>query len=411
MNSVKTNKIIVTTTALLVASVALAGCHEPAGTDEQLRIGSILPLTGDLGPFGPSAQQAVDLAVAHVNAAGGVNGQDVIHIGRDSQSRGEAAFSAATNLLEVERVHAVVGAMGSTVSLNIIDRFIDAQIPMISPSNTAPTFTDYEHHGWYFRTVPTDAVQGMVMANMLMDEGMETVSIIALNNDYGVGFGGTTRDHFESLGGTVAAYVLYDPEGADFSADVDQAMNPGPEAVVLIGYPDTGRVILEDAFAKGHLDDIPWFFGEGMKSQSFVTEFNTEVGEGALNGVLGTSPEEMTDDGFLQDFEAATGGEPALFSDRTYDAAVLVMLGAEHCSCTGGQALLDSMRAVNNSPGEEVTYDVARALDLIRDGQDIVWTGAAGPMEWDDVNDVEVPFSLWRIDDGQIVDFETGVWP
>jgi ABC-type branched-subunit amino acid transport system substrate-binding protein len=434
----KKSKILVVTITLIVASVALAGCHErgavtrdcpplsaaaspvdapdptpgePTGVGEQLRLGSILPLTGDLSPFGPAAQNALNLAIDQVNAAGGVNGQDVQHMAMDSETRGEAAFSAATQLIDVDGVHAIIGAMGSGISMSFIDRVVDAQIPMVSPSNTGPDFTTYPDDGWYFRTVPSDTLQGAVMAQMLLDHGIERVSILALNNDYGVGFGDVVCATFIDAGGELARYVLYDPDGADFSTDVDTAVGGDPQAIVLISYPDTGTVILEHAYAQGQLDDHQWYFSEGLKSQSFISSFHADVGEQPLDGIWGTSPEELTDEGFLEDYEAAYGSEPTLFADRTYDAGILVMLGAEHCGCTGGRALLDSMRTVQNAPGEEVVYNVTQALDLIRDGQDIVWSGAAGPMEWDGVGDVEAPYEIWRIVNGMIEVQETDVWP
>lgn len=413
MKTKSTKRVLVILSTVLLAGVALAGCHEPT-TDDQFTIGSVLPLTGDLSPFGPSAQNALNLAISHVNDAGGVMGEPVRHVEENSETRGEAALSAAGRLIDTERVHAIVGAMGSGVSMAFIDRVIDAQIPMVSPSNTNPDFTDYPDNGWYFRTVPSDAAQGVIMAYLLHSQNITDVSIIMLNNDYGVGFGNVVRETFEAQGGNVLEFVAYDPEGADFRADVAQAANAGPEGIVLIGYPDTGRIVLENAYEAGYLggdSDIRWFFGEGMMDPGMVTEFHEDVEDGVLNGIWGTTPEELTQAGFIDDFQAAYGDDPALFSDRTYDAGMLLMLAAEHCQCFGGQALLDSMRAVQNSPGEEIVYDAARALELIRDGQDIVWTGAAGPMEWDDVGDVDAPYSTWRIADGQIVTDESGLWP
>lgn len=409
----KKNTILATLTALVLVSVALAGCHEPEG-DDQFTIGSVLPLTGDLSPFGPSAQNALNLAVQHVNDAGGVNGQNVRHVEADSETRAEAAHSAAGNLIDVERVHAIVGAMGSGITMAFIDRVIDAQIPIVSPSNTAPGFTDLDDDGWYFRTVPSDALQGPVLADLLLEHGHQEVSVIMLNNDYGIGFGEALRDSFEENGGNVVAWVPYATDGADFTSDVEAAVNPGPDAIVLIGYPDTGSIVLENAFEIGELGDgaIPWYFSEGMKDQGFVTEFQDETEEDVLEGYWGSVPEQPENATFASDFEEAFGTAPALFSDRTYDAAMILMLAAEHCSCTGGRDLQDSMRSVQNAPGEEVVYDAARALELIRDGQDIMWTGAAGPMEWDDVGDVAAEyaaFATWQIQDGQIETVRTGI--
>lgn len=415
MTHTKSTQILVVLATLTLASVALAGCHESDTDDDQFKIGSVLPLTGDLSPFGPSAQNALNLAVKHVNENGGVNGQDVVHVEADSETRGEAARSAAENLIDVERVHAIVGAMGSGVTSAFVESVIDAQIPIISPSNTAPRFTDLDDDDWYFRTVPSDALQGPVMADLVLDHGHEEIAVILLNNDYGQGFGEALEQAFEENGGTVVEEVPYDPEGADFTTDVQQAADADADAIVLIGYPDTGQVVLENALAQGLFegdDPTPWYFSEGMRDQEFVTEFHDDAGENILDGFWGTEPQQVETEEFLSDFEAEYGSGPELFSDRTYDAAMLLMLAAEHCNCTGGEELKSSLRSVQNSPGEEVVYDAGRALELIRDGQDIVWTGAAGPMEWDDAGDMDdefALFSIWEIDDGEITVRESGI--
>lgn len=402
-------------TALLV-SVVLAGCHEPGhvgGDEDGLVIGSVLPMTGGLSAYGPSASDAVELAIAHVNDAGGVNGADVRHVAGDTETTEEGASSAVSNLLNVEEIHALIGPMGSGMSMAIIDQVKAAGIPMVSPSNTGPDFTTLDDGGWYFRTVPSDALQGAVMAMVLQEHGHQEIAIIAANDAYGTGFADVLQSEFTSVGGTVQQYVRYDKEGSDFTTDVESAAGGDPDAIVLIGYPEEGRVIVQNAFERGHIGedaDIEWYFSEGFRAQSFVDEVHAQS-SGLLNGYWGTNPEQLTDQSFLDDFQSRFGSEPALFADRTYDAAVLVMLAAERCGCTDGAGIRDALPLVQNAPGEEVTYDVARALELVRDGQDIVWTGAAGPMEWDDVGDVTAPYATWQIVDGQITTQDTGITP
>ncbi len=388
-----------------------------------LKLGSLLPLTGDLNPFGPSAENAVQLAVEHVNEAGGVNGQDVELITADSETSEDAASSAASHLIDVEEVHAIVGAMGSSVSLAFIDQVVAAEIPMISPSNTAPTFTemaeDSETDGWYFRTVPSDTLQGALMADVAIDEGFETASILAINNDYGVGFGDVFQERYEDNGGEVLEYVRYDPEGTDFSSDVDAVAAANPDVVVAIGYPDTGQIFMQNAIDRGHAGANPsvqWMFSEGFQDQSgFVDQLGTVEFEdeevSVIEGCLGTAPQEMTHEQFVADFQEAFDMEPALFSDRTYDAAMLLMLASEACDCVEGEAFKDAITEVQNEPGTEVEYDAEEALLLLRAGQDIQWTGAAGPLEFDENNDVTAPGLIWQVNEGQIEVIETGIVP
>lgn len=425
-----------TTNATLPSSSLIADDAHPKATSAQandevqlegdvppLRLGTILPLTGDLNPYGPPAENAVQLAVQHVNDAGGVNGQEVELVTEDSETSEDAASSAASNLIDVEEVHGIVGAMGSSVSLSFIDQVVQAEIPMISPSNTAPTFTEMaesgETEGWYFRTVPSDTLQGALMADVALDEGFETASILAINNDYGVGFGDVFEDRYEDNGGEVLEYVRYDSEGTDFSSDVDAAASPEPEVVVAIGYPDTGQIFMQNAFDRGHAGANPtvdWLFSEGFQDQSgFVDELPTVEFEGEehsiIEGCMGTAPQEMTHEQFIADFQEAYDSEPALFSDRTYDAAMLMMLASERCDCVEGDAFKESIVEVQNEPGTEVEYDAQEALLMLRAGQDIQWTGAAGPLEFDENNDVTAPGLIWQVNDGQIEVIETGIVP
>lgn len=380
----------------------------------QLKIGSILPLTGDLNPYGPSAENSVQLAVNHVNDAGGVNGQEVAWVAEDSETSEDAASQAANNLINVEEVHGIVGAMGSGVSLSFIDQVVNAQIPMISPSNTGTDFTEMsannETDGWYFRTVPSDALQGAVMAQLALDDGYETASILAIDNAYGNGFADVFQEEFGNGGGEVLDRVEYDPEGSDFSSDIQAVTSSDPDTIVAIGYPDTGQIFMRNAYDRGHAGGNPtadWLFSEGFKDQSgFVDELPTVEFEdeehSIIEGCKGTTPMETTNDQFVQDFQGEFGEEPALFSDRTYDAAMLLMLASEHCNCVEGQEYQDAIVEVQNPPGEEVAYDAQQALTLLKAGQDIQWTGAAGPMEFDENHDVTAPYAIWQVNDGQV---------
>lgn len=400
------------------------GTELQPGTDvPALKLGTILPLTGDLSPYGPSAERAVQLAVQHVNDAGGVNGEEVELVTADSETNEDAASQAASQLIDVEEVHGIVGAMGSGISHSFLDQVVSAEIPMISPSNTGTDFTELsetgETDGWYFRTVPSDALQGAVMAQLAADEGYETASILAINNAYGTGFGDVFQASFEEAGGQVLDYVRYDPDGTDFSSDVGSAASDDPDVIVAIGYPDTGRIFMQNAFDRGHAGGNPtadWLFSEGFNDQSgFVDELATVQFEGEdvsiIEGCMGTTPQELTDERFINDFQDAYDEEPALFADRTYDAAMLLMLASEHCDCVEGQAFQEAIVEVQNPPGQEVEYDASQALLLLQAGQDIEWTGAAGPLEFDENHDVTAPYAVWQVNDGQIETIETGIVP
>lgn len=398
---------------VLFVSVALAGCTDGRQRDgaEAFKLGSVLPLTGDLSAFGPSAEKAVRLAVKQVNANGGVNGEPVEHISEDSETSQTAAPQAVSRLINVEGVHGLVGAMGSGVSLSFIEQVAQAGIPMISPSNTAPTFStvygqDGGDNGWYFRTVPADTLQGRVMVQLAQQRNFTKTAILAINNDYGVGFGEVFQAAWEEMGREVTAFVKYDPEETSFGSTVDQVAAGDPDGVVVIGYPDTVTAIMDVAFEKGYAGPdgtLEWLFSEGLKDQAFVDQVNqTQDGEWILAGYLGTTPVFDLSQDFVDTFRSEYGSEPALFSDTTYDAAMLLMLAAEQCDCTGGEPLRQALLQVQND-GTEVG-DPGEALERIRNGEDIDWDGAAGEMSWDDIGDVTTgTYAIWQVtDEGEI---------
>jgi neutral amino acid transport system substrate-binding protein len=389
----------------------------------QLKLGTILPLTGGLSPYGPASENAVKMAVQQVNDAGGVNGQQVELVTADSESSEDAASQAVNNLINVEEVHGLVGAMGSGVSLSFIDQVVDAEIPMISPANTGTDFTEMsangETEGWYFRTVPSDALQGAVMAQLAHDEGHETASVLAIDNAYGNGFGDVFQESFEEQGGEVLNFVNYNPEGSDFSSDVEAATEDDPDVIVAVGYPDTGRIFMQNAYDRGHAGGNPtadWLFSEGFKNETgFVDQLPNVTFEGEehsiVEGCKGTTPMETTRDAFVEDYQSEYEGEPALFADRSFDAAMLMMLASEHCDCVEGQQFQDAIVEVQNPPGQEVEYDAQQALTLLRAGQDIQWTGAAGPMEFDENHDVTAPYAIWEVNEGEIEVVEEDIVP
>lgn len=393
---------LATTTASYQGASAFAKSPEGTGlqaeSGPQLKLGTILPITGDLSPFGPSAQKAVDLAVKKVNNNGGVNGMNVTVVHEDSQTSQSAAPQAASKLLNEDEIDALVGAMGSGISLSIIDQVTQARVPMISPSNTAPTFTTYEDNGYYFRTVASDAFQGQVMAQLLTQDGCDSAAIIAINNDYGTGLGDVFKREFQERGGTVTNYVKYDPQGTTFESDVQKALQGNPDAVVLVGYPDTGSTMATTAYQQGGFQGTDWYFSEGLKDQKFVTQTgNTTAGTPILAGTKGTTPQFSLGKEFKQDFRQEYGKDPALFSDNTYDAAVLHMLAAEKCDCATGPGLKAALPKVQNPPGQQVG-DIQQALTLVRAQQDIDWDGAAGDLDWDQHGDVtRGVYAVWKI--------------
>jgi hypothetical protein len=210
-----------------------------------LKIGMLLPLTGSLAFLGPPEVAGVTLAVNEINEAGGVLGAPVELVPGDSGDTSTNIASQTVASHQQAGVNAIVGAASSDVTKTVIDTVTQAGIMMISPANTSDSFTTYNDNGLYFRTAPPDLFQGQVLADLITKEGNQSVGILAQNGEYGTGLAQVIADNLENagLGEDVVKQVYYDPNASDFSDVVQQMKDLNPDAIVVIGFDESARII------------------------------------------------------------------------------------------------------------------------------------------------------------------------
>lgn len=225
-------------------------CEAPEA-DGVFNIGGLLAETGDLGDILGAPQAAgAALAVSDINEAGGVLGEDLVFNPKDS---GQAEPDIATPAVEEhiqDGVDAILGASATDISVNVIDTIVGSCTIMMSPSNTGPNFTVYDDDDLYFRTAASDILQGQVVADVAIDDGAETMVIMARQDDYGEGLAAATQTRFEESGGEVVDTIIYDPEATDFSAEIDQVVNAEADAFVLVSF-DEGSTIMPGILEAG----------------------------------------------------------------------------------------------------------------------------------------------------------------
>jgi ABC-type branched-subunit amino acid transport system substrate-binding protein len=385
---------------------------------DALKLGTLLPITGDLAQYGGPMQDAATLLVQTVNDCGGVLGQDVILISEDDQTDPAAGASAMSKLAEVDQVSGVVGAAASSVSSAAVDIAVRNQVVEISPSATSPVFTDRakagDFNGFWFRTAPPDTFQGQALAQLAIDQGYETVAVMGINNDYGSGLVQSFTEAYTALGGTVVNQnnpTLYPPDASSFDSEIRTVFSGSPDAVMLVAYPETGSLILQAAFEQGLLGgDTQVLLTDGMKDASIAELVGRDSdGSFVISGVLGTAPSAGGPglEQFITLYTAAFNRDPSVFDPNTWDATALLVLAAEAAGDTSGPAIRDNIRNVANAPGTEVS-DVCEALALIRQGEEINFQGASGPVDLDDQGDVVGSYDIWTVgEDGQIEVKET----
>ncbi|WP_165068832.1 ABC transporter substrate-binding protein [Marisediminicola senii] len=374
---------------LLLASCASGPAEEDTTTEEDtattssrpadgvLTVGTILPQTGSLAFLGPPEFAGVDLAAAEIGESEFEYDVEVIH--RDSgDSDTDIATQSATELIDLD-ADLVVGAASSGVSFTFVDQLISAGVVQISPANTSPDFTDYEDDGWYWRTAPSDVLQGRVLGNLMVGDGNESVGIIYINDPYGIGLTENATTAIEAAGGTVSAAVPYNNGDTQFTSIVDEVLASGPDAVAVIAFAETSSIIPELVNTQG-FDGSKVYFVDGNLSNTY------EFPEGTLEGAKGTLPGNFASDEFrarllevdpeLTDFS---------YSAESYDAVILSALAAAAGGSDDPTTIRDNLQDV--SEGGTKCEVFADCLTLLADGEDIDYDGPSGPITFDENGD------------------------
>ena len=364
----------------------------PAPAGDPLILASLMPLSGDLASLGPGIALGAALAVEQINAAGGINGQPVQLIEGDSGCDGAVALTSLNDVI-AQGAQGVMGAACSGTSLAILDTAIAAEVVMVSPSNTSPQFTKIDKKGFYARTAPSDLLQGDVLASLLVEDGVQTVSIISRADSYGRGLAEATAAAFEAAGGTVKTIVYHAVDATEFSSEVTAVGKGAAEAIVGILFPETGCGVLQPAFEQGLLD-TPWYMTDGVKDAGLASLCGLGT---ALDGFKGTAPGSAA--GEAKDaFEAAyaevsADGSPTfIFAPQAYDAVMLMAISAAANGVTGPEIASGLVAA---SSGGEKCIGVA-CIALAADGVDVDYVGASGEIELDAVGDpTAATYDIW----------------
>ncbi|AFY62453.1 ABC-type branched-chain amino acid transport system, periplasmic component [Synechococcus sp. PCC 6312] len=381
-------------------------------TNSGLRIGSLLPSTGDLASVGQPIVDTVPLVVETVNACGGVNGQPVTLIAEDDQSSPAAGAEAMTKLVEVDKVAGVVGSFASGVSNAAVDIAARGKVVLISPGSTSTLLTERaakgDFNGYWARTAPPDNYQAVALAQLAYERGLRKVSTVVINNDYGRSFEKEFVTAFKKLGGTVvneANPTRYDERASTFNTEAAQAFANKPDGVVAILYPETGSLLLKSAFEQGLTPGVQILLTDGVKSDTFPAQVGkTSDGKFILAGAVGTVP--GADGQALAQvtkvWEAKYKSAPPAFVPQAWDAAALLMLAAQAAGVNTGEGIKAHLLEVSGGSGTPVD-DVCQGLKLLRKGEKINYQGASGNVDIDANGDVVGVYDIWQVGDDGIL--------
>ncbi|MBZ6371152.1 MAG: ABC transporter substrate-binding protein [Microbacterium hominis] len=375
------------------------------GTDLTYKIGTALPVTGNLAFLGPPEISATDYAASQVNEA--AKGITIDLIQGDSGDTDNKAYETEIPRLLGEGATAIVGAASSGTSLQFIDQVIAANAIQFSPANTSAAFTGYEDNGLYWRTAPSDVLQGEVLGNLIAGDGNETLGMIVLNDSYGTGLACFTKKAFEAAGGEVVATSLYNTGDTNFSAQVEDVLAAQPDAIALITFEEVATIIPELVGAEYPSDKL--YFVDGN-----LKNFGDDLAEGTLAGAKGTYPavDPASISTFRDELQAYwTGKGNAALEDYTYapesfDAVVLLALAALEAGSTAGPDVAAHLQSVSGADGGTKCTTFAECADIIIAGEKADYDGISGPITFNEVGDpTEATIGIFQYGDDNNYEF------
>ncbi|MBP1849585.1 ABC transporter substrate-binding protein [Rhizobium halophytocola] len=398
------------TLALLTTALGLvmaAGAANAA--DCKITVGMVMELTGPAGEYGQAGAKSVEMAFHDINEAGGVRGCDLVTDTRDSQSQGNVAVDAATQLVQVKKVPVIIGGIISSVTIPILTSVTaPAKVVQVSPASSSPTLTalgrDGKTNGIFFRTITSDALQGVAAAKYAIDQGFKKLSIIHVNNDFGVNMVQEFSRAYKALGGEIVSDTPYNEKQSSYQSEVTAAMGGEPDGLYLVSYPVDGATIARAWISQG--GPQKFLLNDGMNSPDFIESVGADYLNDAYGTSSGTSPTKSTEY-FNANYKTFSGGiEPSNpAADRSYDAGAIVGLAIAAAGSDKPEDIRDAIFKVTDPKGEPIyagKEEFEKALGLIKDGKPIRYEGVIGPVTFDKLGDITGPFRLWKIADGKV---------
>ena len=369
------------------------GGEDVSDASFDLTVGALLPQTGDLSIFAPPGEKAANLAAEEASAA--LEGTDITVelTSADTETKAAAAQQAAQQLIS-EGASCLVGPWASDETIPTGQTVAGRQqVPLISPSSTSPEISELPDDGYVFRTAPSDALQGIVLADAVGQEfGTDaTISVAARNDAYGEGIANAFIENFEANGGTTTGPVLYDPEGTTFDSEAEEIVADSPDGYVIIDFEDPYGKVGAALARTGDFDPSTMFTADGL---AFDPSIPDTIPLESLDGAKGTRPAtpEGTDtaDAFqkLYDSSSEQPKDRGTFDAQNFDAVTLCVLGAVAAGSAEGPDIQAAITDVASAPGDQYDYtDMAGAIEALQAGEDIDFEGVSGPLDLDDNGD------------------------
>jgi ABC-type branched-subunit amino acid transport system substrate-binding protein len=411
------NAAIGTTAALAVAALVAATVSSPAsGAGEaracsfQLRMGTVLPFTGDLAAYGANLDRAVKLGVELQSRAlrsGGLSSSSVTLVAsEDGETQARASVEAATKLVKTDRVSVVIGEMASTATIPMARSVtVPNRIVQISPTSSAPQLTTLKDRGFLWRAYPSDALQGRVLGQAALAKfGRGAIVNVGSRND---AFGTALRQLFvaqwRALGGKVGTNISWNPTQPSFDTEAQQLVEGDPAGWVIIDFPDTFQKFAPSLVRSGAWSADKTLMTEALRNTEVLSKIGDPVK--GLSGTAASAAGGPAGKSFAAYWKKnVTGAKPYTgFEGTALDAANVAFLAAVKACSASPSRIRANLRSVSGPPGAKVTFQtLGRAVRMLRAGRDVDYEGTFSPVDFDRNGDIgSAVFEIWRYDGGE----------
>ena len=395
LNFKKTLTLAVAASTLVVAAPAIA-------QDTGATIGFIGGFTGPIESLTPPIFAGAELVAKQINEQGGILGGDLTLISADGACDATTAAAAADKLINSDNVVGVVGALCTGETIGAFNGSgLSGNVVFISPASSAPALTTLEDNDLVYRTTPSDALQGVKLADLLLAKDVKDIAITFVNNDYGKGFADALTAAYTAGGGTVAASVAHEEGKADYRAELGNLV--ASQNLVILAYANaSGNTILRQAVESGNF--TTYVGGDGMVGDDLLSGIDAAAVEGLIatraGAPAGTATTTYTDLATAAGIEAS-----ATYAPQAYDAAFLLALAIEKNGSTSRDGLSAALRDVASAPGEKILPgEWTKAVELIKAGTDIDYEGAGGALDFDAAGDVDGIIVELAVEGGKFVE-------
>ncbi|WP_439500322.1 ABC transporter substrate-binding protein [Bosea sp. (in: a-proteobacteria)] len=386
--------------ALLAGAAALAGSgimpKLAIAQGAPIRLGTLTPLTGAGGPYGPVMVKAVKAVIDEVNAAGGVLGRKIELISEDDQTNPEAGVRAARKMIDVDKVSAIMGTWASSVTTAVAPLCWESKT-FLTTTSGADSITQLPHQGYLIRTQPTTTLQGRKFGEFCIAEKAKRVFFLSPQTPFAKSQFDNITEAVKKAGGETAS-LIYDDKKPAYRTEIDEVMRFKPDAVVFGGYTPDTAVMLKDIFRAG-FSGLKVAFGYSV-NQKLVESVPAEVVDKTYTISPSSAEGSKAYDRLVKLIGVAS---PDPYTTQIYDQVNLVLLAIAMAGEASGTAIKDNVRKISQAQGGAKIDNVIDGLKAIAAKQPIDYDGASGPCDFTETGDIsDSKFRYEQVQGGKI---------